>query len=513
MKKNLLNSAMLTVLLALGIMAQAQVRFVEPVFTNVTRTSNIEYDTNRAVNLLFGQVPGQLPIITASLKCDIYEPTGDTLVERPVIILAHTGSYLPAIINRQPTGNKDDSTIVELATRFAKMGYVVVAPNYRLGWNPQTTDAEVATEQLLKATYRAMQDMRNCVRFLNANASTYKIDPDKIILGGQGTGGYVALAVGTIDRRAEIESNFKFQRGDLSPMVNMDTLGDWRGLGGVALPAYPFYFNYSGDSSLKDDIHMVFNYGGAMGDSAWLESSNLPIVSLHCVSDPFAPYNTGNVIVPTTGTTVIPNASGAGDFIPLANAKGVNNKINTVTFNDPITTRAMAASSNVKNLFPFYTPTPEGAPWEWWDRAIVQGINVPAPGAGYLADSLAMMTNPTMSAAKAKAYIDTIAGFIAPRIAAQFDLADFSTSVKEVANYNSNMLVAPNPANSFVQVTLPVAMQTLRIVDVTGRVVFEQNNIGTREYKADVRSLNTGVYFIHVTAKDGKTGVKRLAVQ
>jgi acetyl esterase/lipase len=513
MKKNLLNFVFTTVLIALGALAQAQVRFVEPVFTNVTRTSNIEYDTNRSVNILFGQVPGQLPIITVSLKCDIYQPEGDTLAERPVIILAHTGSYLPAIINRQPTGNKDDSTIVELATRFAKMGYVVVAPNYRLGWNAQTTISEVATEQLLKATYRAAQDIRNCVRFLNANASTYKIDPDKVIVGGQGTGGYVALAIATIDRRSEIENNLKFLRSNASPMVNVDTLGDWRGRGGVMLPVYPFYFNYSGDSALKDDIHMVFNYGGAMGDSAWLESSSTPIVSMHCQSDPFAPYGTGNVVVPTTGATVIPNASGAGDVVPKANAVGVNDKINAVNFTDPISTRAMAASNNVKNLFPFQTPTPEGSPWEWWDRNIVKNINIPAPGAGYLADSISMLTNPNMSAAKAKAYIDTIAGFIAPRIAAQFDLADFSTSVKELANYNSNMLIAPNPANSFVQVTLPVAMNSLRIVDVTGRVVFEQTNIGSREFKADVRSLNTGVYFIHVTANDGKTGVKRLAVK
>ncbi|MFN9519382.1 MAG: T9SS type A sorting domain-containing protein, partial [Bacteroidota bacterium] len=282
---------------------------------------------------------------------------------------------------------------------------------------------------------------------------------------------------------------------------------------GIALPAYPFFFNYGGDSALKDDIHMVFNYGGAMGDSAWLESANLPLVGIHCKSDPFAPYGTGNVVVPTTGATVIPNASGAGDFIVRANAVGVNNKINATTFTDPITTRAMAASGNVKNLFPFETPTPEGSPWEWWDRNIVKAINIPAPGAGYLADSLSMLTNPTMSAAKAKAYIDTIAGFIAPRIAAQFDLADFSTGVKDLANYNSNMLIAPNPANSFVQVTLPVAMNTLRIVDVTGRVVVEQTNIGSREYKADVRSLQTGVYFIQVVATDGKTGVKRLAVK
>ncbi|MFN5884743.1 MAG: hypothetical protein ACK445_05345, partial [Bacteroidota bacterium] len=194
-------------------------------------------------------------------------------------------------------------------------------------WNPATTIQEVAAEQLIKATYRAIQDVRNCVRFMRTNATTYRIDTSKIIVGGQGTGGYVALGLGTVNKRSEIESNPKFLRGsDGTPMVSVDTLGDWNGLGGV-----PF-FNYSGDPAVSGNVHMVFNFGGAIGDSAWLESNSLPVVSLHCVKDPFAPYKTGNVVVPTTGLVVIPNASGAGDVIPAANAKGVNNKINSRTY-------------------------------------------------------------------------------------------------------------------------------------------------------------------------------------
>ncbi len=404
----------------------AQRRYLDPVFASVLKTSNITFDTNRSVNLLYGQpIPGYgtQPLFTDNLLMDVYQPAGDTNSSRPVVILVHTGSYLPAIMNQQVSGSKNDSNIVEICTRFAKMGYVAVAMENRMGWNPQTQVQQDAAEQLIKATYRGIQDVRNCIRFLRYNQSTYKIDTSKIIVGGQGTGGYIAMGVGTVDKRTEIESNPKFLRSNFTPMVNVDTLGDWLGRGGNP------YFNYTGDSTISGNAHMIFNFGGAMGDSAWLDNKSLPMVSLHCTTDPFAPFNIGNVIVPTTGITVISNATGAKINIPKANALGINNKINSRNYTDPISLRAMQASSGVKNMFPFYTLYPgEASPWEWWDRPTVQAITsvtyrgIPLPQNGRNADSLSMLTDPNMSAPKARAYIDTIIGFVAPRIATQFDL-------------------------------------------------------------------------------------------
>jgi hypothetical protein len=172
MKKNLLNLITVFAFAAICMNATAQKRYVDEVFNNVLKTANIEYDSNRAINIFPPNTP---PIITTSLKCDIYQPEGDTAAKRPLIILASTGSYLPAIINQQPTGNKNDSSIVELANRLSKRGYVVMAVNYRLGWNPNAASA-AATEQLIKATYRAIQDVRNAIRFMRVNANKFKID-------------------------------------------------------------------------------------------------------------------------------------------------------------------------------------------------------------------------------------------------------------------------------------------------------------------------------------------------
>ncbi len=326
----------------------------------------------------------------------------------------------------------------------------MAAIDYRSGWNPTTTNQSSATEQLLKATYRGMQDVSNAVRFFRTNAATYKIDTAKIAVGGQGTGGYIAYAIATVSKRGDIESNLKFLRGDATPMVNMDTLGDWTGLGGYAP------LNYGADASVSPKVHMVFNFGGAMGDTAWMKPTSLPIVSLQCTKDPFAPYKTGNVIVPTTGITVIPNASGAGHVIPKANAMGINNKLNSYGYIDDISERAMEVPNAEKNMFGFESSFPlENAPWEWWDRASMQAKtivpyagspmvaplfgNIPANGRE--ADSLSMLTNPNMSAAKAKAYCDTIVKFVAPRIAVQFDLTG------NVTLNNFNLLLPVNNAS------------------------------------------------------------------
>ncbi|MDZ4667301.1 MAG: T9SS type A sorting domain-containing protein [bacterium] len=462
MKKQLLKGlAIVASMFALS--AQAQVRFIDPVFAAVTKTSNVMYDSNAAVNILFGQVPGIQPLFSNKLMCDIYQPTGDTEVKRPLVILAHTGSYLPSIVNKQTTGNKNDSTIVQVATELALRGYVVAAINYRTGWNPTTTNQSAATEQLLKATYRGLQDVRNAVRFFKSNAAMYKIDDKKIVLGGQGTGGYIAYGVATVSSRGDIENNLKFLRGDLSPMVSVDTLGDWTGLGGYGP------LNYGADAAVSSDLNMVFNFGGAMGDTAWMKSTSLPIVSLQCTKDPFAPYGTGNVIVPTTGITVIPNASGASHVIPKANKLGINNKLNSVMYLDAISERAMMVPNAENNMFGFESSFPfENAPWEWWSRVILQntpgvpyaGAPMSAPFNGFIpangreADSLSFLTNPNMSAAKGKAYCDTIVKYVSPRMAIQLDLAGSATlnNFNLISPANNASVVVYDSASLFLNI-------------------------------------------------------------
>ena len=202
MKKTLQN--LLTVsLLFLGVTANSQNRYLDEVFTDVQLTDSVVFAQNVSIEpVLIGLSPALMPIL-----CDIYEPSGDSLTNRPVIIVAHTGSFLPAVANGQPTGSRKDSSIVEQCMRWAKKGYVAVAMDNRLGWNPVSTDQNVRTSTLLQAAYRGIHDAKAMVRYMRMtedNGNPYGIDPTKIVLGGHGTGAYISLGYATLDDEAEL---------------------------------------------------------------------------------------------------------------------------------------------------------------------------------------------------------------------------------------------------------------------------------------------------------------------
>ncbi|MCI1752819.1 MAG: hypothetical protein LKM36_08130 [Flavobacteriales bacterium] len=52
---------------------------------------------------------------------------------------------------------------------------------------------------------------------MKANAATYALDPNKVILYGEGTGGYITLAVATLDEPSELFIP-KFVPDPFSPM-------------------------------------------------------------------------------------------------------------------------------------------------------------------------------------------------------------------------------------------------------------------------------------------------------
>ena len=64
----------------------SQTRYIDEIFSDVTVHSDVNYGTNVSVlPLLLGAPPSPTPLL-----CDIYEPSGDSLTDRPVVILAHT---------------------------------------------------------------------------------------------------------------------------------------------------------------------------------------------------------------------------------------------------------------------------------------------------------------------------------------------------------------------------------------------------------------------------------------
>ena len=494
-------------------------RYLTEVFTAVTVNSDVIYGNN--ISVLTGS-----PAAT-DLKMDVYQPTGDVLTERPLVIVLHTGSFLPRILNGQPTGAKNDSVVIEMCTRFAKKGYVAVAADYRLGWNALSTDVDVRTSTLLNAVYRAIQDTKNCVRYFKndrATTNTYKVDTTRIVIGGISTGGYISLAYGSLNQVAEIQLA-KFidnSKTPPAPYINQALSGNFDGTDATPLNKS----NYPAHSST---IHMTFNVGGAIGDTSWIQAGEVPIVSLHCTKDPFAPYATGAVIVPTTGAFVV-EASGSYDVIRTVNKAAINNNaiLKNSLFDDVYSIRANQLNKGYEGLFPFVMPPPgaalpcgpqteQGFPWDWWDEAafIAQYNAATSTTNGAAANCKQKTGNPDMSPAKARRYIDSIQGYVCPRMVCVLNLPGCKpNSIKEYGD-ESKVSVYPNPSATEINFLAEGAntIKNIRLYSVTGSLLLNIKELNNASYKINHQTLPPGLYFVTIDLKDRSSITKKIILE
>jgi acetyl esterase/lipase len=438
MKKNLF-SALLACLAVLQ--TQAQTRYLDEVFDDVTVTSDVVYGENITV------IPALqgMPPMMEDLKLDIYEPTGDTEDNRPLLLAFHTGNFLPPYINGGALGTKTDNYIVEMCTRYAKMGYVVASVDYRLGWNPLAGTQEERTIQLIQAAYRGVQDSRTAVRFFRKSdaesGNPYGINPDKIGMIGDGTGGYITLASATISDYNDIIvddlgnpiTKFWYNPGDGSyiPMVIESIHGDPNATTDTYAPASSGGFqlcaaNHVGYSS---DFSFQMNAGGALGDLNWLDEGDIPMVSFQCPHDPFAPYETSVLVVPTTNEPVV-EVSGAMDIHEEINGYAANN--NAIFANADLDDAGAPANLGYDGLFPVLNSYVDGSPtepfdsspWQWWDQAAVAAYDE-AYGTNILATQLTL--NPTMGEDEAMGWIEQMVDYNTPRMGLAMGVVTEST--------------------------------------------------------------------------------------
>ena len=303
----------------------SQERYIDNIFSEVEVNSDVIYGNNVTV---FPTLLGQPPT-TQDLTMDIYTPVGDTETNRPVVILLHTGSFLPLILNGQATGSKTDNAIVEQCMQFAKKGYVAIALGYRLGWNPTSDDENVRRRTLIQAAYRGLQDTRTATRFLRKSVAEdgnpYGISC-KIAVGGLGTGGYISLAAATLNDYETELTLPKFMdtsmdidgdgQPDAVPYIIPEFMGDLSATSSGFLPSLDIDGDGTADATdvqlcmpnhlgYSSHIDMAFNIGGALPDSSWIDQGEPAIASMHCYLDEFGPYEVGDIIVPTTNEFVV----------------------------------------------------------------------------------------------------------------------------------------------------------------------------------------------------------------
>jgi len=245
---------LLSLLLSVAAYAQSPCssgRYANDVFTNFTVTSNVIYGQNNTWSGAANQ-----------LKLDVYEPTGDTELARPLIIWVHGGSFIG--------GSKTDNDVKTWSESFAKKGYVCASIDYRLGFFP------FDSANAVKAVVRAVQDLKGAIRYFYKDCQTanlYKVDTNHIFIGGSSAGAITALHVAYLDDPCEIS--------DYLSSSTINTLGGLEG--------------NSGNPGYSTKVHAVINGCGALARYSWLEAGDVPLCSFHGTADGTVKYNRGVV--------------------------------------------------------------------------------------------------------------------------------------------------------------------------------------------------------------------------
>ncbi len=227
-------------------------RYVDSLFT-VQVTPEIKFGQNMQLDNETGE------LAPMDLYLDLYMPENDPLAERPLMILAFGGSFI--------VGNRDDYYMVNLCRHFATLGYVTASIDYRVTAELLSTPSDtVAFQAVTKGTH----DMRAAVRYFHKEAGNLGIDPEQIYVGGVSAGAFAAIHSAYLDEESEVPSL-------LEPYME-----EWGGLEGN-----------SGNPDYPSTVAGVINLSGAIGDPAWMEEGDVPIVSMHGTADDVVPYGQG----------------------------------------------------------------------------------------------------------------------------------------------------------------------------------------------------------------------------
>ena len=452
--------------------AQPYQRYIDEPFEGVVVTKDVVYGRNvpRASND---------PI---DLKMDVYEPAGDTFSRRPVLILIHSGSFLPANSSAQqgrfPSGSKTDNWLVETCNRLAKKGYVAISMTHRLGWDPTKTVEMERRKEIMSAVWRAQQDFRACMRFLRKSAdedNPYRIDPDKIAAGGSSSGAYVVLHAVMLNRPDELTlEKFLDDQGNI--LIDTLSLGSFDGV----LPQRP------AGSSL-DASHLAYPYrpqaiycfGGAIADLQLVEPDDPPIIAVHGVEDNTTPYGTG-IVVTAVGSVPIIEVSGSRDLVARSNELGNQIILTSGGFND-------FPSPGLK---PFFGKGFEF--YNWWDNS----------------------ANPAQDRETALTYLDSVLTFVAPRTFSTLGLPTLFYDEKVVtlrSNFapGSKFEVYPNPVNEALHLRLSGAtLKSATAMDATGREIQLFPEWDGNVYRMETNSLPTGLYIMKIKTERGEALIR-----
>ncbi len=248
----------LLILICTGFAATAQpCRYTSRVFSQVAKISDVVYANVPSIPAVY---VAENVTTDLDLKMDIWQPIGDTMLKRPLIILAHGGGFI--------SGTKDNNDMQYLADTLAHYGYVTASIDYRITLNATSTGS------VERAIWRATQDGSAAIRFMKEKSELYGIDTNQVFVLGSSAGTFLWLSEMYCSNAERLQSTYS-----------------------AAFPPQP-------DLGCKDCEGNSYTHSsrpnalvgcwGAIQDTSWISATEyIPAIMFHGDADPVVPYSEG----------------------------------------------------------------------------------------------------------------------------------------------------------------------------------------------------------------------------
>ena len=240
------------VLLALWILTPALL------VAQTSRYRDLTFKVQTSTDLTYGSAVSLKTNQVIELKLDLYAPIADPARDRPAVVLVHGGGFT--------SGSKNNAYLQLLGRGLASRGYVAVSIDYRLLPSRPTKSSD---------RLPALYDMKAAVRFVRRNAASWRVDPDRVACLGSSAGAFLCL----------------------------ETAYGTSGSGNSGNPGY------------RDDVQVVVDLWGALGDVNEMQVGDPPLMIVHGTRDTTVPFSRATALYNRVRQLGIPH-----EYYPIQNA-------------------------------------------------------------------------------------------------------------------------------------------------------------------------------------------------
>jgi acetyl esterase/lipase len=200
-------------------------------------------------------------------KLDVYRRR-DVTTPQPTLVFYHGGGWIG--------GTKEAS-------------FMSIMPWLEMGWNVVNVEYRMARVALAPA---AVEDALCALRYVVAQAKTYNVDTNKIVVSGESAGGHLALAVGMIPTTAGFTSvcaGGGFTGSEMA-VPKVAAIINWYGITDLndmlnGENARSYAVQWLGSSASRDAL------AKSVSPITYVRSGLPPILSIQGDADPIVPYS------------------------------------------------------------------------------------------------------------------------------------------------------------------------------------------------------------------------------